>query len=132
MRIRLGKFFQLTVVLFALGPLPASAGGAMTYAGTVSSIDGARGAFVLQDVGPWRGKSEANIVNRTIVLTPSTTFAVASRAWDGTSKFPGDYAESAAQRSDLKEGAFVAVECRPVGEGCRALKLTLIQTDRAS
>jgi hypothetical protein len=122
------KPVQLTVAaLLALGPLTASAGEVATYAGTVSSIDRARGAFVLQDVGPWLGKSDANIVNRTIVLTPSTALAVANRTWDSTSKFPGDYEESAAQLSDLKEGAFVAVECQPTGAACRALKLTVVQ-----
>ena len=133
MRKRGTKLVQLTVsALLALGPLPASAGGAVTYAGTIRSLDDARGALVLQDVGPWRGKGDADIVNRTIVLTPSTRLAMASRAWEGTSKFPGDYEENAAQRSDLKEGAFVAVECQPTAEGCRAVKLTVIQTDQRS
>jgi hypothetical protein len=126
-------FARLTATaLLAVGPLPAGAGNGVSYAGTVSRIDGPRGTFVLHDVGPWRGDRETSVVNRTIVLTPSTTFAVASRVWEGARGFPGDYEESPARRSDLKEGAFVAVECQPAGPSCRALKLTLIETDPPS
>jgi hypothetical protein len=128
---RLAKIVQLMVVgLFTVGTLPASADRIAAYAGTVSSVDRARGSFVLQDVGPWRGGTpDPNITNRTIVVTPSTKFAMARRAADGTNKFPGDYEEVSAQPSVLREGAFVSVECQSTGEQCQALTLTVVQTD---
>jgi hypothetical protein len=128
---RLAKIVRLMVVgLFTVGTLPASADRIAAYAGTVSSVDRARGSFVLQDVGPWRGGTpDANITNRTIVVTPSTKFAMARRTADGTNKFPGDYEEVSAQPSVLKEGSFVSVECQSTGEQCQALKLTVVQTD---
>jgi hypothetical protein len=128
---RLAKIVQLMVVgLFTVGTLPASADRIAAYAGTVSSVDRARGSFVLQDVGPWRGGTpDPNITNRTIVVTPSTKFAMARRAADGTNKFPGDYEEVSAQPSVLREGAFVSVACQSTGEQCQALTLTVVQTD---
>jgi hypothetical protein len=128
---RLAKIVRLMVVgLFTVGTLPASAGRIAAYAGTVSSVDRARGSFVLHDVGPWRGGTpDANITNRTIVVTPSTKFAMARRTADGTNKFPGDYEEVSAQPSVLKKGAFVSVACQSTGEQCQALKLTVVQTD---
>ena len=133
MKRRGSMFARLTIAaLLAFAPLPARAGDAVSYAGRVGSIDGTGASFVLKDVGPWRGETETNTVNRTIVLTPSTTFVVASRVWEGARGFPGDYEESPARPSDLKEGAFVAVECQPAGARCRALKLTLVETDPPS
>ena len=55
----------------------------------------------------------------------------ADRAWDNSAnKFPGDYREVAAQRSDLTDGSFVSVECEPTSAGCRAVKLTVIRGDK--
>jgi hypothetical protein len=130
MRTTLGTIAQLTVAAaLAVGPLPASAGGAVNYAGTISSVDRARGSLVVRDVGPWQGGSPAPVTPRTITLTPATRIAVASRTWEGTEKFPGDYQELPADLVDLTEGAFVAVECEPAGSSCRALKLTVVRTD---
>jgi len=53
-------------------------------------------------------------------------FLVAS----GAATFPGDYAERPAQRSDLKAGSFVSIECQPTREGCQTLKLTMVRTDQ--
>jgi hypothetical protein len=117
----------VAAILLALTPLPAAAGNA-SYAGTVSAVGDE--SLVIRDTGPWMGPSNPNVVNRTIVLTPSTAFAVAERAWDGAKSFPGDYAERPATRADLTEGDFVAVECQQMGAGCRAQKLTIVRTDQ--
>jgi hypothetical protein len=114
--------------LIGLATMAATAADTVSYAGTVSSVGGR--SVVIRDMGPWAGTTEASVVSRTITVTPSTTFARAERAWDGTAAFPGDYAERPAARSDLTEGAFVAVECRPTGAGCQALKLTIVPTDQ--
>src|SRR5262245_3531531 len=128
--LRLGRIVSvLAVAAFALGPLSAKAAATITYAGTVRSVDSARGSFMLEDVGPWHGGPDANITNRAIVLTSSTKLAMASRTWSSATKFPGDYEEIAARRTDLKEGAFVSVECQPTGESCRAVKLTVVQPE---
>ena len=129
MRSPFGTIAQLTVAaVLAVGPLPASGGGVVSYAGTVGSLDRARGSLVLRDVGPWHGGTPAPVTPRTIVLTPSTRIAVATRTWEGTEKFPGDYEEMPAELVELTEGAFVTVECEPTGSSCRALKLTVVRT----
>ena len=127
MATRRGQVAQWTVAaLLALAPVPAMAGGALNYAGTVRSVES--GSFVIQDVGPRPATGEMHATNRRIVLTPSTTFVMARRARDGASAFPGDYAVRPAERSDLAEGDFVSVECQPTGAECQAIKLTIVQT----
>src|SRR5262245_19540340 len=131
MRRTLGIIAQLTVaVVLVLGPLPASGGGVVSYAGTVGSVDRAKGSLIIRDVGPWLGRDPAPVTPRTIVLTPSTKVAVAIRTENSTEKFPGDYEEMPAGLVELTEGAFVVVECEPAGSSCRALKLTVVQTDQ--
>jgi len=130
MLTRRGYVAQLAVAaLLALTPVSATAGNTVSYAGTIRSVEG--GSFVIQDVGPRTAASEMNPVYRKIVLTPSTTFLMAQRDWDGTTTFPGDYVEKVAKRSDLTDGDFVSVECRPTGDGCQAITLTIVQTGPA-
>src|SRR5262245_46298512 len=109
----------LTVAGPAIGEQPVK------YAGTIRSIND--GTMVVEDVGPWHGgKPETEITPREIVLAPAATFVVAARVTDGTTAFPGDYAEVPARRSDLTPGAFVAVECQPTPSGCELLKVTMV------
>jgi hypothetical protein len=129
MRSRQGTIIALGIAaVIGLTTAAATAADTVSYAGTVSSV-GSR-SVVIRDMGPWTGNTEASAVNRTITVTPSTRFAMAERAWDGKAAFPGDYAERPAERSDLTEGAFVAVECQPTGSGCQALKFTIVPTDQ--
>src|SRR5262245_40658204 len=87
----LGTIAHLSVAAaLAFGPLPASGGDVVSYAGIVSSIDRARGTLVVRDVGPWHGGSPAPVTPRSITLTPSTKITVASRTWEATAtSFPG-------------------------------------------
>jgi hypothetical protein len=81
------------------------------FAGTVRTLDSAKGSLVLEDVGPWIGKAETPITPRTITLSSSTEYFVADRAKDGATGFPGEYKEVRAQPSDVKAAAFVFVAC---------------------
>jgi hypothetical protein len=112
--------------LLAVGPAAAGAGAAK-YAGTVRAIDSARGSLVLDDVGPWVGKTESPITPRTVSVSPSTEYLIADRAKDGATGYPGDYVETKAQLSDVKVGAFVAVECQRDGGRCAAVKLVVVR-----
>jgi hypothetical protein len=97
----------------------------VTYAGTIRSI--ANGVMVVEDVGPWRGtQQETEITAREIILDPTATFVVARRVKDGRTAFPGDYVEIPAQRSELKPGTFVAVQCQPTRDGCQLVKATMV------
>lgn len=119
-------FSQIAVACLMAMTVPAAADQTVRYAGTIRSITS--GSLVLEDVGPWHGEKSATVITpRTIVLAPSTEFFVASRAEDGATRFPGDYQEVPAQRSDLKPGTFVSVECQPTREGCQSLKVTMVR-----
>jgi hypothetical protein len=118
----------LLMLLGFLAPPPAATG--MTrYAGTVRAIDSTTGSLVLNDVGPWVGSAESPITTRMIMVSSITEYRAVSRAADGAapSGYPGDYAETRAQPADVKEGAFVSVECAQDGERCMALKLTVVR-----
>jgi hypothetical protein len=125
--MRTFKGFLAVVIIGPMLTVAGLASGEQTvkYAGTIKSIS--NGTIVVEDVGPWHGgRPETEITPREIVLAPSATFVVASRAKDGTTTFPGDYTEVPAQRSDLKPGTFVAVECQPTPDGCQLLKVTMV------
>jgi hypothetical protein len=105
-------------------------GQAVRYAGIVRAFDGKM--LELDDVGRGQeGSREFSITTRTIAVTPRTALYVAIRAEDAQSGFPGDYRETRAEIADLEVGAFVAVQCQPEGQHCRALKLTIVRTARS-
>lgn len=122
----------LAAALSLLGPALAVAGEAVTYAGTITRIDLDRGAFMVEDVGPWMPGQPAPITPRTILLTPSTEIFQVRRAQDADSGFPGDYRKTEGTRSALVEGAFVSVDCAPAGNACRAVEITLVRPDSAA
>jgi hypothetical protein len=103
---------------------------AVRYAGIVRAFDGKM--LVLDDVGRGQdGSPEVSITTRTIAITPRTALYAVIRAEDAQSGFPGDFRESRAEIADLEVGAFVAVQCQPEGQHCRALKLTIVRTARS-
>jgi hypothetical protein len=122
----------LVAALSLLVTLPVGAGDTLTYAGTIRSIDEARQAVVVEDVGPRMPGQPAPVTPRTVILTPSTEIFEARRSENPHSGFAGDYEKMTGNRSALTEGAFVSVKCAPSGDACRAVELTLIQTDRAA
>jgi hypothetical protein len=128
MKIRVPGTLALVAVLALLTGAPAGAEEIVTYAGTIRDIDLDRGAFVVEDVGPWTGGQAAPITRRTIVLTPSTQIVEVRRAPEPDSGYRGDYRKAAISRADLVEGAFISVECTPTGAACRARELTLVRT----
>jgi hypothetical protein len=124
---------SLVAALSLLVALPVGAGDTPTYAGTIRSIDTARQAIVVEDVGPRMPGQPAPVTPRTVILTPSTEIFEARRSENPASGFAGDYEKKmTGDRSALTEGAFVSVKCAPSGDACRAVELTLIQTDRAA
>lgn len=122
-----GTLTALVVIGSLLAVGPAAGADTTKYAGTVRTIDSARGSLVLDDVGPWVGTAESPITPRTITVSPSTEYFVADRAKDGPTGYAGDYAERKAQLSDVKAGAFVSVECQRDGWRCTAQKLVVVR-----
>jgi hypothetical protein len=121
---RITGILVITSVLALAGPV---GGASAKFAGTVRTLDSAKGSLVLEDVGPWIGKVETPITPRMITLSPATEYFVADRAKDGPAGFPGEYKEVRAQLSDVKPGAFIFVECQPAGGRCTASKLTVVR-----
>jgi len=117
----------VVVITSLLALAPAAGAGTTKYAGTLRTIDTTKGSLVLDDVGPWVGKTESPITPRTVIVSPSTEYFVADRAKDGATGYPGDYVETKAQLSDVKVGAFVSVECQREGGRCTALKLVVVR-----
>jgi hypothetical protein len=109
----------VVVITSLLVLAPAAGAGTTKYAGTLRTIDTTKGSLVLDDVGPWVGKTESPITPRTVIVSPSTKYFVADRAKDGATGYPGDYVETKAQLADVKVGAFVSVECQREGGAAR-------------
>jgi hypothetical protein len=116
-------------VAMMMGFLAAAQAGAgpIRYAGTVRTVDLTRGSLVVEDVGPSAGETDTPITPRTIVLSPSTEYFVAARAERGDSGYRNDYATVRANRSEIKAGAFVSVECQQEGDRCTASKLVVVR-----
>lgn len=115
------------VVVFGLAVAGFASAATVKYAGTVRALDSAQGSLVLEDVGPWLGQAETQITPRTIALSSSTEYFVADRAKDAPTGFPDDYTETKAQRSEVRAGAFVTVECQHESGPCTATKLTVVR-----
>jgi hypothetical protein len=115
-------------VVMMMGFLAAAQAGAgpIRYAGTVRTVDPTRGSLVVEDVGP-AGETDTPITPRTIVLSPSTEYFLTARAERGDSGYRNDYATVRAERSEIKAGAFVSVECQQEGDRCTASKLVVVR-----
>ncbi len=122
-------------IAFAVGVMTAfmaaaqAAAGPIKYAGTVRTVDTMRGSLVVEDVGPWVGKTETPITPRAIALSPSTEYFVAERAEAGDTGYRNDYLTVRAHLSEIKVGAFVSVECQPEGDQCTASKLVVVRPE---
>ncbi len=127
----MGKVVEATTAVVMMASLlalaPAAGAGTAKYAGTVRTVDSTQGSLVLDDVGPWVGKTESPITPRTVSVSPSTEYFMADRAKDGATGYPGDYVETKARLSDVKVGAFVSVECQRDGGRCTAVKLVVVR-----
>jgi hypothetical protein len=125
------KVLAVMAISLMLGvlALPPAATGMTRYAGTVRAIDSTTGSLVLDDVGPWVGTRESPITPRMIVLSSATEYRAVDRAGarGAPSGYADDYVETTARPSDVREGAFVSVECERDGEHCMAVKLTVVR-----
>jgi len=117
----------VVVVMTGLLAAAQAAAGPIKYAGAVRTVDTMRGFLVVEDVGPWVGKTETPITPRTIALSPSTEYFVAERAAQGDTGYRNDYVKARANPSEIKVGAFVSVECQPDGDQCTASKLVVVR-----
>jgi hypothetical protein len=115
------------LIAAVLAPAPAASGGTARYAGTVRTIDHGQGSMVLEDVGPWLGASESPITPRAVTVSPATGFFIADRSPLAPTGYQGDYVERKAQLSDVRNGAFVVVECEREGAGCLAQRIVVVR-----
>jgi hypothetical protein len=101
------------LVVLAAGPAGAvTAGGpppAARHSGVVTSIDPARNALTLQELGPWSGPATKPIT-LSVKLTPRTTIELARRAPTGPAGgWPGGFVASPLNVADVHPGDFATV-----------------------
>jgi hypothetical protein len=116
---------------FTLGLALAGAAGAQPlerHSGVIIDANEAAGTLVLAEVGPWRVRDGRTVLtNRTITFTPRTEFAIAFRAEEPDSGFPGRFVEAPIEAWAVYVGDHVTVECRR--DGPRLVAVKMIVTD---
>lgn len=119
----------LTLVLVVAGHGTALAAGPVKYSGRIVVIDITRGRLIIDEIGRQVPGRFAEVIRRTIVLTPTTDYLIALRA-NPLGGFPGDFIAGQLESDDMEVGDLVTADCLRDGSRLIARTVTLVETAR--
>jgi hypothetical protein len=127
--IRLGHAVRALVIV-AFIATGATAGTRETHSGSLIGVDPAAGTIVLAEVGPWQlDRGQTRITERRIIVTDATVLARVRRAEATPTGFPGDFVQESLDRSELRPGDWVTVDCDHEGRTMTAVTITVTAID---
>ena len=106
------------------------AGDIVRHSGTIVAIDEKTDSIVVEELGPWHGKTV--VMALRILIAPNAPIMVARRSANAPSGFVGDYVEEPLAPWGLAPGDFVTVECRHVGKRLIGVKITVADISKTA